>query len=179
MFIKPQPKMKTQEVTPPETVKKTHGARVKKKNEMDAEEYQKVCERMKTLRDSRKKKLNEISTQARPTKEIIKEVIKEVPVDRIVEKIVDREVPVEKIVEKIVEKEVPIEKVVEKVVYKHKDKDPFEDDDYKHLKNEMSEMRSMMTDLKGALMPKPKEQPVINKPVTKMIYRPFGGFTPY
>jgi len=132
---------------------------------------------MASLRDARKKKLNEISTNARPTKEIIKEV----PVDRIVEKIVDRPVITEVIkeVEKIVEKEVPVEKIVEKVVYKHKDKDPFEEDDYKHLKNEMSEMRSMMTDLKGALMPKPKEQPVVNKPVTKMIYRPFGGFTPY
>lgn len=41
-----------------------------------------------------------------------KEVIKEVPVEKIVEKVV--EVPVEKIVEKVVE--VPVEKVVEKVV---------------------------------------------------------------
>ena len=47
-----------------------------------------------------------------------KEVIKEVPVEKIVEKIV--EVPVEKIVEKIVEVEkrveVPVEKIVEKIV---------------------------------------------------------------
>jgi len=55
-----------------------------------------------------------------------KEVIKEVPVEKVVEKIV--EVPVEKVVEKIVEvpvekivvkeviKEVPVEKVVEKIV---------------------------------------------------------------
>ena len=118
MFIKPQPKTKSAGDTPPETIKKTHGARVKKKGEMDAEEYAKVCERMAMLRDARKKKLNEISTQARPTKEVIKEIIVDRPVEKIVEKIVDREVPVEKIVEKIVEKEVPIEKVVEKVVYK-------------------------------------------------------------
>ena len=45
-----------------------------------------------------------------------KEVIKEVPVEKIVEKIVERrvEVPIEKIVEKIVE--VPVEKIVEKIV---------------------------------------------------------------
>ncbi|CAJ1355324.1 unnamed protein product [Effrenium voratum] len=51
-----------------------------------------------------------------------KEVIKEVPVEKIVEKEVIKEVPVEKIVEKIVEvekeviKEVPVEKIVEKIV---------------------------------------------------------------
>ena len=43
-----------------------------------------------------------------------KVVVKEVPVEKIVEKIV--EVPVEKIVEKVVVKEVPVEKVVEKIV---------------------------------------------------------------
>ena len=176
MFIKRPSKAKSEEVTPVETIKKTHGARVKKKGEMDAEEYAKVCERMAMLRDARKKKLNEISTNSRPTKEVIKEVIKEVPVDRIVEKIVDRPVITEVIkeVEKIVEK--PVDRIVEKVVYKHKDKDPFEDDDYKHLKNEMSQMKSMMSDMKDTLMPKPK-QPVVNKPVTKVIFRPFGGFS--
>ena len=41
---------------------------------------------------------------------------KEVPVDRIVEKIVTKEVPVDRIVEKIVTKEVPVERIVEKRV---------------------------------------------------------------
>ena len=44
------------------------------------------------------------------------EVIKEVPVEKIVEKEVVKEVPVEKIVEKEVVKEVPVEKVVEREV---------------------------------------------------------------
>ena len=51
-------------------------------------------------------------------------VVKEVPVEKVVEKIVEKEVrvevPVEKVVEKIVEKEVrvevPVEKIVEKIV---------------------------------------------------------------
>lgn len=46
----------------------------------------------------------------------VREVIKEVPVEKIVEKVVVKEVPVEKIVEKIVEKKVPVEKVVVKEV---------------------------------------------------------------
>ncbi|MBO7684011.1 MAG: DUF4339 domain-containing protein [Kiritimatiellae bacterium] len=53
-------------------------------------------------------------------------VVKEVPVEKIVEKVVEKEVrvevPVEKIVEKVVEKEVrvevPVEKIVEKIVEK-------------------------------------------------------------
>ena len=56
--------------------------------------------------------------------EKIVEVIKEVPVEKVVVKEVVKEVPVERIVEKIVEvekeviKEVPVEKIVEKVVIK-------------------------------------------------------------
>ena len=49
-------------------------------------------------------------------------VVKEVPVEKVVEKEVRVEVPVEKVVEKIVEKEVrvevPVEKIVEKIVEK-------------------------------------------------------------
>lgn len=56
--------------------------------------------------------------------ETVREVVKEVPVDRIVEKEVVREIPVEKIVEKEVVKveQVPVEKVVEVQV----DRDPGE-----------------------------------------------------
>lgn len=58
-------------------------------------------------------RLHEFPINEDPPPTIVeKEVIKEVPVEKIVEKIV--EVPVEKIVEKIVE--VPVEKIVEKIV---------------------------------------------------------------
>ena len=64
-------------------------------------------------------RLHELPIDEDPPPTIVeKEVIKEVPVEKIVEKIV--EVPVEKIVEKIVEVEkrveVPVEKIVEKIV---------------------------------------------------------------
>ena len=64
-------------------------------------------------------RLHEFPIDEDPPPTIVeKEVIKEVPVEKIVEKIV--EVPVEKIVEKIVEVEkrveVPVEKIVEKIV---------------------------------------------------------------
>ena len=184
IFIKPQPKTKNAEIPQPPP-KKQYGARAKKKDEMTAEEYKAVCEKMALLRDTRRQKLNEISTQARPVKEVVKYVEKEVPVEKIVEK----EVPVEKIVEKIVEKEVPVEKIVEKVVekevpvekivYRKHEKDPFEEDDYKHVKNELSEMRKMMSEMRENIVPKVKESIPINKPATKIVYRPFGGFTPY
>ena len=46
--------------------------------------------------------------------EVEKEVIKEVPVERIIEKEVIKEVPVERIIEKEVIKEIPVETIVEK-----------------------------------------------------------------
>ncbi len=84
-------------------------------------------DRVKTYR------LHEFPVDQDPPQTVVeKEVIKEVPVEKVVEKIVEVEkrveVPVEKIVEKIVEvpvekivekeviKEVPVEKIVEKVV---------------------------------------------------------------
>lgn len=58
-----------------------------------------------------------VKTKASDKKGVeVREVIKEVPVEKIVEKVVVKEVPVEKIVEKIVEKKVPVEKVVVKEV---------------------------------------------------------------
>ena len=70
-------------------------------------------------------RLHELAVDQDPPP-VEKIVVKEVPVEKIVEKIVEKEVrvevPVEKIVEKIVEKEVrvevPVEKVVEKIVEK-------------------------------------------------------------
>ncbi len=69
--------------------------------------------------DAKAYRLHEFPIDEDPPPTIVeKEVIKEVPVEKIVEKIV--EVPVEKIVEKIVEVEkrveVPVEKIVEKIV---------------------------------------------------------------
>ena len=64
-----------------------------------------------------------VKTKASDKKGVeVREVIKEVPVEKIVEKVVVKEVPVEKVVvkevpvEKIVEKKVPVEKVVVKEV---------------------------------------------------------------
>ena len=59
-------------------------------------------------------KIVEVPVEKIVEKEVLKEVIKEVPVERIVEKEVLVEVPVEKIVEKEVIKEVPVERVVER-----------------------------------------------------------------
>ena len=58
-----------------------------------------------------------VKTKASDKKGVeVREVIKEVPLEKIVEKVVVKEVPVEKIVEKVVEKKVPVEKVVVKEV---------------------------------------------------------------
>lgn len=59
-------------------------------------------------------KIVEVPVEKIIEKEVLKEVVKEVPVERIVEKEVLVEVPVEKIVEKEVIKEVPVERVVER-----------------------------------------------------------------
>ena len=63
-------------------------------------------------------KIVEVPVEKIVEKEVLKEIVKEVPVDRIVEKEVLVEVPVEKIVEKEVLVEVPVEKIVEKEVIK-------------------------------------------------------------
>lgn len=56
-----------------------------------------------------------VKTKASDKKGVeVREVIKEVPVEKIVEKVVVKEVPVEK----VVVKEVPVEKIVEKIVEK-------------------------------------------------------------
>ncbi len=59
-------------------------------------------------------KIVEVPVEKIIEKEVVKEVVREVPVERIVEKEVLVEVPVEKIVEKEVVKEVPVEKIIEK-----------------------------------------------------------------
>jgi hypothetical protein len=59
-------------------------------------------------------KIVEVPVEKIVEKEVLKEVVKEVPVERIVEKEVLVEVPVEKIVEKEVIKEVPVERIVER-----------------------------------------------------------------
>lgn len=59
-------------------------------------------------------KIVEVPVEKIVEKEVVKEIVKEVPVERIVEKEVLVEVPVEKIVEKEVIKEVPVERIVER-----------------------------------------------------------------
>lgn len=153
---------------------------IKKKGEMTPDEYSAICEKMAAMRQKRKDKIAELQQNPKPVKE--KEVIKYV--DRPVEKIVEKPVEVEKIVEKIIEKPIEkivekiIEKPVEKIIYKNREDDPFKEDDYKNVKNELSEMRKMMSEMKDSLVPKKKEEPIVNnKP--KLVYRPFGGFVPY
>ena len=59
-------------------------------------------------------KIVEVPVMVERIVEVEKEVIKEVPVERIIEKEVIKEVPVERIIEKEVIKEIPVETIVEK-----------------------------------------------------------------
>jgi hypothetical protein len=68
---------------------------------------------LETSNDAKEAKV--VKTKASDKKGVeVREVIKEVPVEKIVEKVVVKEVPVEK----VVVKEVPVEKIVEKIVEK-------------------------------------------------------------
>lgn len=165
----------------PTMVDKTTGKkRAKTKAEMDEEEYAKVCERMKTLRDNRianiKKKKEEAS---KPPEPVIKEVIKEVPVEKIVEKEVIREVPVEKIVEKIVEKEVPVEKIVEKIVEKPVSRPLLGDDD--DIRSELRSLKKMLNEMRPIKeeASKPIDIPKAAPPQKFVFGGVYGGFKPF
>lgn len=165
----------------PTMVDKTTGKRrAKTKAEMDEEEYKKVCERMKNLRDNRianiKKKKEEA---AKPPEPIIKEVIKEVPVEKIVEKEVI--VPVEKIVEKIVEKEVPVEKIVEKIVEKQvpASRPLLGDDD--DIRSELRSLKKMLNEMRPIKeeASKPIDIPKAAPPQKFVFGGVYGGFKPF
>lgn len=159
----------------------------KTKAEMDAEEYAKVCEKMKALRDLRKDKLakkREEKANPPPPKEDnikveIREVIKEVPVDREVIKEVIKEVPVEKEVIKEVVREVekPVE-VIKEVVKEVPAKKSFldEDDDIR------SELRSLKKMLGQMVKPEPSKPIDIQKPAPpqKFVFGGiYNGFKPF
>jgi thiamine kinase-like enzyme len=171
----------------PMTVNEKGKKKLKTKSEMDEDEYKKVCDRMKQLRDNRKEKIKERKNAPPPDpvkqpepiiKEVIREVIVEKPVDRIVEKIVEK--PVERIVEKIVEVErsAPIP-VPEKP--KQKKDELFDDDD---IRSELRSMKALLNEMKA---PKQQEQPKAIAPVAAPVVPPqkfvfggvYGGFRPY
>lgn len=163
----------------------------KTKAEMDAEEYAKVCEKMKALRDLRKDKLakkrEEKANQPPPPKEDnirveVREIIKEVPVDREVIKEVIKEVPVEKEVIKEVIKEVekPVEVIKEIVREVPAKKQPnlFEDDE-----DIRSELRSLKKIL-GQMVPKqetikPIESNKLTPPQKFVFGGVYGNFKPF
>ena len=161
----------------PTMVDKTTGKkRAKTKAEMDDEEYKKVCERMKNLRDNRianiKKKKEEAAKPPEPIikeveKIVEKEVIREVPVDRIVEKIVEKEVPVEKIVEKIVEKQVPASRPL------------LGDDD--DIRSELRSLKKMLHEMRPVKeeASKPIDIPKPAPPQKFVFGGVYGGFKPF
>lgn len=148
-------------------------SRRKTKKEMSNEEYERVCERMAELRNKRKAGLAEPQTREKkeqPVKEVIKYVDREV--------IKEVEKPVEKIVEKIVEKPVEVIKEVVKEVPAKNRYDLFGDTE--DLKKELSEMKSILHEMRK---PKePEKKPEVQQPqiVKRMIYTgPTGMFRPY
>jgi len=178
----------------PSATKPEKASKRKTKADMDADEYAKVCERMKGLRDKRKEAIktkkeapppapadNKV-LQAQPEIKVeIREIIKEVPVDRIVEKIIEK--PVDRIVEveKIVEKPVDriVEKIVEREVPAKKEVKLFEEDD-EDIRSQLRSLKKMIHQItpkqeasKPIDIPKPTPQ-------QKFIFGGvYGGFKPY
>ena len=172
--------------TPTTVNEKTGKKRAKTKAEMDEDEYKKVCERMKTLRDNRianiKKKKEEGAKPPEPIikeveKIVEKEVIREVPVDRIVEKIVEK--PVDRIVEKIVEK--PVDRIVEKIVEKEvpASRPLLGDDD--DIRSELRSLKKMLHEMRPSK--EEASKPIdIPKPAPQQKYvfgGVYGGFKPF
>jgi hypothetical protein len=166
-------KTPTPSATKPEKVSKR-----KTKADMDADEYAKVCERMKGLRDKRKEAIKtkkEAPPAAQPEIKVeIREIIKEVPVDRIV----DREVIKEVIKEVPVDREVIKEVIKEVQVPAKKEAKLFDDDEdirseLRVMKKMLHEMRPKQEASKPVDIPKPP-------PAQKFVFGGvYGGFKPY
>jgi len=173
----------------PSATKPEKASKRKTKADMDSEEYAKVCERMKGLRDKRKEAIKNKKEappadnkvlQAQPEIKVeIREIIKEVPVDRIVEKIVEK--PVDRIVEveKIVEK--PVDRIVEKIVEREVPAKAklFEEDD-EDIRSQLRSLKKMI----HQITPKQEaSKPIdIHKPAPpqKFVFGGvYGGFKPY
>ena len=167
--------------------------KLKTKAEMDDEEYKKVCDRMKQLRDNRKEKIKQRKEEKVTSPPAKAEEPKERIVEKIVEKVIEVEKPVERIVEKVIE--VPVERIVEKIIEKpvevikevpapvaKKQKDPLfdEDDD---IRSQLLQMKQMIKELKpkeelkatSAPIPIP-QQAAPQKYVFGGVY---GGFRPF
>eukprot|EP00913_Durusdinium_trenchii_P013485 g12663.t1 len=84
--------------------------------EVETEEARAKDPRAKRVEKFTPQKIVEVPVMVERIVEVEKEVIKEVPVERIIEKEVIKEVPVERIIEKEVIKEIPVETIVEKEV---------------------------------------------------------------
>lgn len=172
------------------TTKPEKASKRKTKADMDAEEYAKVCERMKALRETRKEKIkqkkeapSEPPKEKEPIKVEIREIIKEVPVpvDRIVEKIVEK--PVDRIVEveKIVEKPVDriVEKIVEREVPAKKEANLFEEDD-EDIRSQLRSLKKMIHQITPKQeASKPVDIPKPTPPQKFVFGGVFGGFKPY
>jgi hypothetical protein len=163
----------------------------KSKADMDAEEYAKVCERMKALREKRKENIknkkeappaeNKVLQEQPEIKVEIREIIKEVPVDRIVEKIVEK--PVDRIVEveKIVEKPVDriVEKIVEREVPAKKEPKLFEEDD-EDIRSQLRSLKKMIHQITPKQeASKPIDIPKPAPPQKFVFGGVYGGFKPY
>jgi hypothetical protein len=163
----------------------------KTKEQMDAAEYEAVCIRMKGLREKRKDAIKQKKEapptdnkvlQAQPEIKVeIREIIKEVPVDRIVEKIIEK--PVDRIVEveKIVEKPVDriVEKIVEREVPAKKEVKLFEEDD-EDIRSQLRSLKKMIHQITPKQeASKPIDIPKPTPPQKFVFGGVYGGFKPY
>jgi hypothetical protein len=172
------------------TTKPEKASKRKTKADMDAEEYAKVCERMKALRETRKEKIkqkkeapSEPPKEKEPIKVEIREIIKEVPVDREVIKEVIKEVPIDREVIKEVIKEVPIERIVEKEVVREvpakKEANLFEEDD-EDIRSQLRSLKKMIHQITPKQeASKPVDIPKPTPPQKFVFGGVFGGFKPY
>lgn len=177
--------------SPPKPEKKS--AR-KTKADMDSSEYEAVCIKMRALRDKRKEsikqkketppesdnkvlqaqpeikvEIREIIKEVPVDREVIREVIKEVPVDREVIKEVIVEKPIDRIVEKIIEKEVPAKKEVKL----------FEEDD-EDIRSQLRSLKKMIHQITPKQeASKPIDIPKPAPPQKFVFGGVYGGFKPY
>jgi hypothetical protein len=173
----------------PSATKPTEKSKRKTKADMDAEEYAKVCERMKGLREKRKEAIktkkeapppdNKV-LQAQPEIKVeIREIIKEVPVDRIVEKIIEKPVDREVIKEVIVEK--PVDRIVEKIVEREVPAKAklFEEDD-EDIRSQLRSLKKMIHQITPKQeASKPIDIPKPTPPQKFVFGGVYGGFKPF
>jgi hypothetical protein len=175
----------------PSATKPEKASKRKTKADMDSEEYAKVCERMKGLREKRKEAIKQKKEappadnkvlQAQPEIKVeIREIIKEVPVDRIVDreviKEVIKEVPVDREVIKEVIKEVPVEKIIEREVPAKAKLFEEDDEDIRSQLRSLKKMIHQITPKQEAS--KPIDVPKPTPPQKFVFGGVYGGFKPF